>query len=385
MSFVADKKKEHEDAAIAALQQQQYAKAFSHTVKAAEYGLNLAEHTDGSVSQAYIEDARELLDTAEKIKRRIGSEPKNRSKANTLADSSNNTNSAEKSEDASIAEEWLVRDKPNVKLADVAGLDEVKKTLQEDIANAITHPELYDLFGIKAGGGILLFGPPGTGKTFVAKAVAGELDAAFFSVSGSQIRNKYVGESEKNMRRLFEAADEFERSVIFIDEAEQILKKRDAEDKGSAVTEFLVLTDGLKSRKNTLLLLGGTNNPWDIDPAVLRPGRFGKRIYVGLPDHAAREGIFKLNLKSIPLDPYIKLSDFAQKTDGYSGADIKGICDRAKKNAIGRLVNIPSDSSEKPSKILLYSDLNDALSSTTPSVTKAQVQRYLDWMDEIKE
>ncbi|MBR5711207.1 MAG: ATP-binding protein [Thermoguttaceae bacterium] len=369
MSFLSDKKKEHEDAAVAALDKRDFALAFAHTVKAAEYGLQLARQTDGEVSDAYVEDANSLLDTAKSIKKQIGKT------ATITADGKSDSENS-----SSLGEEWLVRDKPNVKLDDVAGLEDVKQALREDIGNAIKHPELYKTFGIAAGGGILLFGPPGTGKTFIAKAVAGELDAAFFSVSGSQIKDKYVGETEKNMRRLFEAADEHKCSVIFIDEAESILKKRSAEDRVSPVTDFLILADGLKERKNTLLLLGGTNNPWDIDPAVLRPGRFGKRIYVGLPDEGARLAIFKLNLKGVPLDPYIKLDDFARQSEGYSGADIKGICERAKKKAISRLIDDPQQT-----QTLLFSDLNDSFKSTPPSVTKAQVQKYLDWQKETNE
>lgn len=372
MSFLSDKQKEHKDAAGAALDNRNFALAFAHTVKAAEYGLQLARQTEGEVADAYVEDANSLLDTAKNIKKYIGKAAK------ITADGK--PDSANASQDVSLGEEWLVRDKPNVKLDDVAGLEDVKQALREDIGNAIKHPELYKTFGIAAGGGILLFGPPGTGKTFIAKAVAGELDAAFFSVSGSQIKDKYVGETEKNMRRLFEAADEHKCSVIFIDEAESILKKRSAEDKVSPVTDFLILADGLKERKNTLLLLGGTNNPWDIDPAVLRPGRFGKRIYVGLPDEDARLAIFKLNLKETPLDPYIRLEDFAKMSEGYSGADIKGICERAKKKAIGRLIEDP-----KQEQALLFSDLNDSFNSTPPSVTKAQVQKYLDWQKETNE
>ena len=372
MSFLSDKKKEHEDAAVAALDKRDYAMAFAHTVKAAEYGLQLARQTEGEVSDAYVEDANSLLDTAKSIKKQIG-------KAATVT-ADGKSDSADPENGSALGEEWLVRDKPNVKLDDVAGLEDVKQALREDIGNAIKHPELYKTFGIAAGGGILLFGPPGTGKTFIAKAVAGELDAAFFSVSGSQIKDKYVGETEKNMRRLFEAADEHKCSVIFIDEAESILKKRSADDKVSPVTDFLILADGLKERKNTLLLLGGTNNPWDIDPAVLRPGRFGKRIYVGLPDEGARLAIFKLNLKGVPLDPYIKLDDFARQAEGYSGADIKGICERAKKKAISRLIDDPQQE-----QTLLFSDLNDSFKSTPPSVTKAQVQKYLDWQKETNE
>ncbi|MBR5160378.1 MAG: AAA family ATPase [Thermoguttaceae bacterium] len=374
MSFLSDKKKEHEDAAVAALDRRDFALAFAHTKKAAEYGLQLAKQTYGEVSEAYIVDANNLIETAQRIKKLIDGNPP------VINEEKNANNSNSEKDDAPTGEEWLVRDKPNVKLDDVAGLEDVKQALREDIGNAIKHPELYKTFGIAAGGGILLFGPPGTGKTFIAKAVAGELDAAFFSVSGSQIKDKYVGETEKNMRRLFEAADEHKCSVIFIDEAESILKKRSSEDKVSAVTDFLILADGLKERKNTLLLLGGTNNPWDIDPAVLRPGRFGKRIYVGLPDEEARLAIFKLNLKDVPLDPYIKLKEFAQKSEGYSGADIKGICERAKKKAINRLIEDP-----KQEQTLLFSDLNDSFTSTPPSVTKAQVQKYLDWQKETDE
>ena len=323
MSFLSDKKKEHEDAAVAALDKLDYAMAFAHTVKAAEYGLQLARQTEGEVSDAYVEDANSLLDTAKSIKKQIGKT------ATVTADGKSDSENG-----SSLGEEWLVRDKPNVKLDDVAGLEDVKQALREDIGNAIKHPELYKTFGIAAGGGILLFGPPGTGKTFIAKAVAGELDAAFFSVSGSQIKDKYVGETEKNMRRLFEAADEYKCSVIFIDEAESILKKRSAEDKVSPVTDFLILADGLKERKNTLLLLG----------------------------------------------PYIKLDDFARQTEGYSGADIKGICERAKKKAINRLIEDP-----KQEQTLLFSDLNESFKTTPPSVTKAQVQKYLDWQKETNE
>jgi len=143
----------------------------------------------------------------------------------------------------------------------VAGLDDVKAALRDDVINVMSHPEIYERFKVEGGGGVLMYGPPGNGKTFVAKAVAGELDAAFFAVDASQIKNKYVGETEKNMRRLFEEARQHERAVVFLDEVDALLQKR-GNQKVNAVTQFLILADGIAETGDcTLLLLGATNKP----------------------------------------------------------------------------------------------------------------------------
>nr|HPQ38698.1 ATP-binding protein [Synergistaceae bacterium] len=250
--------------------------------------------------------------------------------------------------------------------------------LQEDVINVYSHPEVYERFKVQGGGGVLMYGPPGNGKTFIAKAIAGELDAAFFSVSASQIKDKYVGETEKNMSRLFQEARQQERAVVFFDEIDALLQKR-GNQKVNAVAEFLVLADGIANVKGgMLLLLGATNKPWSIDPAVLRPGRFGKHIYVGLPDLPAREAILEYSLKEIPLDPAFSFHDMAEKTEGYSGADIANLCSQAKKAAIRRQL----DTGEEQS--VGMGDFEAEMTRIQPSVSKSQLEEFEVWRQERK-
>lgn len=216
-----------------------------------------------------------------------------------------------------------------------------------------------------------MYGPPGNGKTFIAKAIAGELDAAFFSASGAQLKNKYVGETEKNMRLLFEEAAQHERAVIFLDEIHSILAKRGRE-KVSAVVEFLVMADGISKRKNNLLILGATNYPWMLDFAVFR--RLEKIIYVGLPDLAAREKIFALNFKDVPGADGFSCAEFAEKTGRFSGADIARICTDAKKQAVERMINSNAD---RP--MVTTEDVFTAIAAMKPTVSLELIQRYRDW------
>ena len=151
------------------------------------------------------------------------------------------------------------------------------------------HPELFERFKVKIGGGMLMYGPPGNGKTYIAKAVAGELDAAFFNVNASQIKDKYVGETEKNLQRLFDEARQHDKAVIFLDEVDHLLARRGNRKIGT-VAQFLALTDGLVKNNNCMLVLAATNKPWVLDEAVVRPGRLGTHIYVGPPDDEGAGG-----------------------------------------------------------------------------------------------
>jgi transitional endoplasmic reticulum ATPase len=244
------------------------------------------------------------------------------------------------------------------------------------VLNAITHPDVYERFKVEGGGGVLMYGPPGNGKTFIAKAIAGELDAAFFAVDASQIKNKYVGETEKNMRRLFEEARRHPRAVIFLDEIDALLQKR-GNQKVNAVTQFLILADGIaKTGECTLLLLGATNKPWAIDPAALRPGRFGKQIYVGLPDQTAREAIIRYSLKEVPVEDAFSFEDIAARSEGYSGADLAEICRRAKKAAIRR--QIASGQNE----VVRRNDLDQELMHLNPSVSATALAEYVKWRED---
>ncbi len=365
MSFVADKKREHETAAEKALVEKDYTKAFFHTAKAAEFGLALAEQSEGKIAQRYVEDAFELIDIASKLK----------GKAQTQAPAENKKTVNEASgNDDSPKSQWELKDKPTEKLDDVAGLYDVKQELREKVIEPFLHPELYERFKVKVGGGILMYGPSGNGKTYVAKAIAGELDAAFFNVNTSQIKDKYVGETEKNMQRLFDEARAHDRSVLFLDEVDQLLAKRGNRKVGT-VAQFLSLTDGLIKNTNCMLVLAATNKPWMLDEAVVRPGRLGTHIYVGPPDTPAREAIVALNMKEVPVADDISFQDIADQTDGYSGADIAELCDRAKRLALSR--QLTSGGKEN----VVADDFTTALQKVRPSVMPELLKQFEDWRD----
>ncbi len=365
MSFVADKKREHEMAAEKALTGKDYAKAFFHTAKAAEFGLKLAEESEGKVAQRYIEDANELIEIASELKVKAATQaPEVARKA--VKETSGTDDTAQT--------QWQLKEKPTEKLEDVAGLDDVKQELREKVIEPFLHPEVYERFKVKVGGGILMYGPPGNGKTFVAKAVAGELDAAFFNVNASQVKDKYVGETEKNLQRLFEEARQHPKSVLFIDEVDHLLAKRGNRKIGS-VAQFLALTDGLVKNTNCMLVLAATNKPWVLDEAVIRPGRLGTHIYVGPPDAEAREAIIALNMKEVPVASDVSLPDIASQTDGYSGADMAEVCDRAKRFALSRQLASGSEES------VTNQDFSNALDKVRPSVTAEMLNEFESWRD----
>jgi transitional endoplasmic reticulum ATPase len=366
MSFNADKKSEHEKLAESALASKDYVSAFFHTSQAAGYTFSLAEQSDGKLARTYLDDANELLEIAQVLKSKAKAQSIERAPKLQVKE---NGPDAENQEQHS---KWKLVEKPDVRLDDVAGLDEVKTAIREDVVDAFLHPEVYQRFKVKGGGGVLMYGPPGNGKTFIAKAIAGELDAAFFAVDSSVIKDKYVGETEKNMRRLFEEAATYERAVIFFDEIDALLSRQGSQ-KVNAVTQFLILTDGIVSIKNCLLLLGATNKPWSIDQAALRPGRFGKLIYVGLPDAVARESILKFHFAQVPLDVSISYSQIAQRTEGYSGADLAEVCRYAKKKAIRRQISSSQES------LVTNEDIDDALRKIFSSVSHKQLEEYTNW------
>merc|ERR1712112_673086 len=218
----------------------------------------------------------------------------------------------------------IVIEKPNIKWSDVAGLEAAKEALKEAVILPIKFPHLFT-GKRKPWRGILLFGPPGTGKSFLAKAVATEANnSTFFSVSSSDLVSKWLGESEKLVKNLFEMAREHKPSIIFIDEVDSLCSSRSDNESESAKrikTEFLVQMQGVGNDNDGILVLGATNIPWVLDSAIRR--RFEKRIYIDLPDANARTYMFKLHMGNTPAnvseDEYRDLGD---RTDGYSGADI---------------------------------------------------------------
>ncbi len=221
-------------------------------------------------------------------------------------------------------------------LADVAGLTEVKQRLEAAFLAPMRHPELRRLYGKSLRGGLLLYGPPGCGKTFIARAVAGELGARFIAVSFADVIDMFVGQSERNIHELFEVARRNAPCVLFLDEVDAIGQKRSQlrhTPMRSAVNQLLLELDDIAGHNEGVFLLAATNHPWDVDSALRRPGRFDRTLLVLPPDGAAREGVFRYHLKGRPVAG-IDLARLARQTDGYSGADIAHICETAAERAL---------------------------------------------------
>ncbi len=218
-----------------------------------------------------------------------------------------------------------------ISFQDIAGLDQVKEKICLKIIEPFRHPELYRYFGKKSGGGILMYGPPGCGKTLIAEAAAYEAGCQFFSVSISSLVSKYVGETEKNISQLFKQAREAAPSIIFFDELEALGTERSnaAHYAKTAVSQLLVEINGLGNRDQEILLLGATNEPWNVDLALRRSGRFGDTLFIPPPDFKTRYKLLKHYLDRKPLANDVKLLALAIETEGYSGADLVDLCDHA--------------------------------------------------------
>jgi transitional endoplasmic reticulum ATPase len=253
----------------------------------------------------------------------------------------------------------------------------VKEDIRLKMLYPFQHPELAERFGIKPGGGVLLYGPPGTGKTMLAKATAGEIDATFFRISPADILSKWVGEAEQNIKKLFDAAIAEPQAIIFIDEIEALVPAR--RDEGSSVMQRVVpqILQGMegfdKKNVNPILFMGATNVPWQLDPAVLRPGRFDEKVYIPLPDLPARRKMLDIYLGKRPVDDAVDLGQLAKDLEGYSGADIKYICDRSATIPFLQSVATGAEG-EITSQIL-----RDVIADTRKSVTMDMLARFEQW------
>ncbi|KAG6746047.1 hypothetical protein POTOM_050559 [Populus tomentosa] len=228
---------------------------------------------------------------------------------------------------------------PNVSWEDIGGLENVKRELQETVQYPVEHPEKFEKFGMSPSKGVLFYGPPGCGKTLLAKAIANECQANFISVKGPELLTMWFGESEANVREIFDKARQSAPCVLFFDELDSIATQRGSSvgDAGGAadrvLNQLLTEMDGMTAKK-TVFIIGATNRPDIIDPALLRPGRLDQLIYIPLPDEASRLQIFKACLRKSPVSKDVDLTALAKYTNGFSGADITEICQRACKYAI---------------------------------------------------
>ncbi|ABL78081.1 CDC48 family AAA ATPase [Thermofilum pendens] len=259
---------------------------------------------------------------------------------------------------------------PEVHWDDIGGLEDVKQQLREAVELPLRHPEYFREMGIDPPKGILLYGPPGTGKTLLAKAVATESEANFIGVKGPEILSKWVGESEKAVREIFRKARQAAPCVIFFDEIDSIVPRRgqrfDSGVTDRIVNQLLTEMDGLE-RLEGVVVIAATNRPDIIDPALLRPGRFDRLIYVPPPDEKARLEILKVHTRRMPLAEDVDLAEIARKTEGYTGADLAAVCKEAALAALRE--------AGKPTKVTKR-HFEQALQIVKPSVTKEDIERY---------
>jgi SpoVK/Ycf46/Vps4 family AAA+-type ATPase len=223
-----------------------------------------------------------------------------------------------------------------LRLADVAGMQDVKQRLEAAFLAPMRNPELRRLYGKSLRGGLLMYGPPGCGKTFIARAIAGELGARFLTVSFADVVDSMLGQSERNIHEIFEIARRNAPCVVFLDEVDAIGQKRTQlrhTPMRAVVNQLLLELDDVSGGNEGVFLLAATNHPWDVDSALRRPGRFDRTLLVLPPDQAARAAVFRFHLKDRPVER-VSLDKLAKLTDGYSGADIAHICESAAEIAL---------------------------------------------------
>ncbi|VVB88386.1 VCP-like ATPase [uncultured archaeon] len=272
----------------------------------------------------------------------------------------------------------LGREIPEVMYEDLGGIKPAITKIREIIELPLKHPELFNRLGIDAPKGVLLHGPPGTGKTMLAKAVANESDAYFITINGPEIMSKYYGESEHKLREAFEEAEKNTPAIIFIDEIDSIAPKR-AEVTGEVerrvVAQLLSLMDGLKTRKN-VIVIGATNRPEALDMALRRPGRFDREIELRVPDREGRLEILQIHTRGMPLAEDVNLDDLADRTYGFVGADIAAMCREAAMNELRRILpeinleqkEIPKETLDK--LVVTRSDFEDVMKEVQPSALR---------------
>ncbi|MDI9642370.1 MAG: CDC48 family AAA ATPase [Archaeoglobaceae archaeon] len=290
--------------------------------------------------------------------------------------------SALKNVEPSAMREVLV-EIPKVKWEDIGGLEKAKQELKEAVEWPLKYPEVFRTTNIKPPKGILLYGPPGTGKTLLAKAVANESNANFISVKGPELLSKWVGESEKHVRDMFKKARQVAPAIIFFDEIDSLAPRRggigDSHVTERVVSQLLTELDGLEELRE-VVVIAATNRPDLVDPALLRPGRIERHVYIPPPDKEARKEIFKIHLRNKPLAEDVKIEELAEKTEGYSGADIEAICREAGMLAIREALKSGvsrEEAKEIAKKIkITKKHFEEAMKKVKPSLTQEDLKKY---------
>jgi transitional endoplasmic reticulum ATPase len=280
---------------------------------------------------------------------------------------------------------------PRITYEDIGGLKNEVQKVREMIELPLRHPEIFERIGIEAPKGVLLYGPPGTGKTLLAKAVANETNANFYSIGGPEIMSKFYGESEERLRETFRQAQENSPSIIFIDEIDSIAPKREevsGDVEKRVVSQLLSLMDGIEAR-GKLVVIGATNRPNAIDPALRRPGRFDREIEIGIPDDEGRFDILQIHTRGMPLTDDVNLESIAKVTHGFVGADLEALSKEAAMRSLRRILpEINMEQSKIPVEVLnkiriTNEDFQNGLKDVQPSAMReVQIQRpNVNWDD----
>lgn len=331
-------------------------------------------------SEAALQQIREKMDLIDLEDETIDAEI-----LNSLAVTMENFRFAMSKNSPSALRETVV-ETPNIDWTDIGGLENVKQELQELVQYPVEHPEKYLKFGMQPSRGVLFYGPPGCGKTLLAKAIAHECQANFISIKGPELLTMWFGESEANVRDVFDKARAAAPCVLFFDELDSIAKARGGSvgDAGGAadrvINQILTEMDGMGSKKN-VFIIGATNRPDIIDSAILRPGRLDQLIYIPLPDEASRNQIFKANLRKTPVSKDVDLTFLAKSTVGFSGADITEICQRACKLAIRESIerDIVQEKERQKRQAKGEDVMDDDSSDPVPEITRAHFEEAMKY------
>ena len=388
--------------AIALDRAKNYREATANYIKAAEILVECTKYTKNvNMKQMWSNKATEYLDRAEELKNmgkkkvRLRSSISNKpSEDQKEGDEQENEDREEELTEEELELEKMVMgtvliEKPDITWDDIAGLPDPKQALREAIVLPLKRPELFT--GARTPwSGILLFGPPGCGKTMLAKAAANEINCTFFVADSASIMSKWLGESEKLVRALFDVARRKAPSIVFFDEIDSIAGTRGGPAEGGGErrlkTQLLQEIQGIKGggseSKKLLTVMAATNRPWDLDTAFLR--RFERKIYSPLPDIESREAIFSYHTRGIEKEKSVIFRELAELTEGYSGSDIAIVCREVIMRPIRELDKLGSleGNSEVQVRPINRDDFDQALRKIRPTVSDEEIQHFEDWREE---
>ncbi|MFW9849153.1 MAG: AAA family ATPase [Candidatus Thorarchaeota archaeon] len=376
--------------------------ACQHYLKASKILIMLSNSSSlPSVRKHYLKRAQECVDRVRFISgiKKISSGPVEGLSTPVKSDSAPVSHSTSDKAAEAIADEdedskklremiadTIITERPNVKMSEVAGLEEAKQAINDAILAPMKHPELFKGKARQPWRGILFYGPAGCGKTLIAKAVATEINATFFNVSAANIVSKWLGESERLVRNLFEMARKNQPAIIFIDELDSVGVARSGDDVGGErrmKTQLLTEMQGLASNaEDRVTVIGATNLPWELDFAIR--SRFEKRIQVPLPDKMARKRIFEIHMEDVAIAPEVNYGELADLSEGYSGRDLSIVCKEAAMEPIRDLqVSGRMDEEEEILDLRTVSreDFLDAIENIRPATSPEDLKRYTDWAE----